>query len=50
MARQTLGELQHAIMTVLWKRGEATTAEVHEALRGERGLALTTIATMLRKM
>ena len=50
MARQTLGDLQHAIMAVLWARGEATTADVHEALRAERGLALTTIATMLRKM
>jgi BlaI family penicillinase repressor len=50
MPRQILGDLQHAIMTVLWARGEATTAEVHEALRAERGLALTTIATMLRKM
>jgi predicted transcriptional regulator len=50
MARQTLGDLQHAIMAVLWGRGEATTAEVHEALHAERGLALTTIATMLRKM
>jgi BlaI family penicillinase repressor len=50
MARQTLGELQHAIMTVLWDRGEATSTEVHEALRDERGLAFTTIATMLRKM
>ena len=50
MARQSLGDLQHAIMAVLWRRGEATTAEVHEALRAERGLALTTIATMLRKM
>ena len=29
---------------------EATVAEVHEALREERGLAPTTIATMLRKM
>jgi BlaI family transcriptional regulator, penicillinase repressor len=48
--RQILGELQHAIMTVLWGRGEATTADVHEALLRERGLALTTIATMLRKM
>jgi predicted transcriptional regulator len=37
-------------MKVLWTRGEATTAEVHEALRIERGLAVTTIATMLRKM
>jgi predicted transcriptional regulator len=37
-------------MAVLWKRGEATVAEVHESLREERGLAPTTIATMLRKM
>jgi BlaI family penicillinase repressor len=50
MARMTLGDLQHAIMTVLWERGEAATAEVHQALQAERGLALTTIATMLRKM
>ncbi|HXY42033.1 MAG TPA: BlaI/MecI/CopY family transcriptional regulator [Vicinamibacteria bacterium] len=50
MHRQSLGDLQHAIMAVLWERGDATTAEVHDALRGARGLALTTIATMLRKM
>ncbi len=50
MPRQSLGELQHAIMSVLWQRGEATTAEVHEALHETRRLALTTIATMLRKM
>src|SRR5262245_32967392 len=36
-------------MTVLWNRREATVAEVHEALH-DRGLAFTTIATMLRKM
>ena len=50
MGKHTLGELQHAIMRVLWQRDEATVAEVHEALREERGLAPTTIATMLRKM
>ncbi len=50
MARQSLGDLQHAIMTVLWERGKVTTAAVHEALHSERGLALTTIATMLKKM
>ena len=44
-----LGELQLAIVRVLWDRGEATVAEVHEALR-DRRLALTTIATMLRKL
>jgi predicted transcriptional regulator len=50
MGKHTLGDLQHAIMKVLWARNEATVAEVHEALLDERGLAPTTIATMLRKM
>ena len=50
MGKHTLGELQHAIMQVLWGCDEATVAEVHEALLEERGLAPTTIATMLRKM
>ena len=45
-----LGDLQLAIMRILWKDGEATVASVHEALRESRGLALTTIATMLSKM
>jgi predicted transcriptional regulator len=45
-----LGDLQLAIMRVLWAQGEATVADVHEALEPERGLALTTIATMLAKM
>jgi len=35
---------------VLWTRGEATVADVHQDLRASRGLAPTTIATMLRKM
>lgn len=46
---RNLGELQLAILRALWDRGEAPVADVHEALR-DRGLALTTIATMLRKM
>lgn len=50
MTRIALGDLQHAIMQVLWDRDEATNAEVHRALFDERGLAPTTIATMLRKM
>ncbi len=44
-----LGDLQLAILGELWRRGEATVAQVHEALSA-RGLALTTIGTMLRKM
>ena len=49
-SRESLGELQLAIMRVLWERGEASVTEVHEALHAERGLAPTTIATMLVKM
>jgi len=50
MKHHTLGDLQYAIMKVLWDREEASAAAVHEALDEERGLAPTTIATMLRKM
>ncbi len=45
-----LSELQLAIMRVIWNRGEATVADVQDALREERGLALTTIATMLKRL
>jgi predicted transcriptional regulator len=50
MGRHTLGDLQAAIMRVLWQEGEATAGHVHRSLLPGRGLALTTIATMLRKM
>ncbi len=46
---RNLGELQLAILHALWDRDEAAVAEVHAALK-DRGLAVTTIATMLRKM
>ncbi len=48
-----LGDLQYAIMRVLWDEGEATVSRVQERLSGsdeERDRALTTIATMLTKM
>ena len=45
-----LGDLQHAILRVLWEKKEATVVEVLEALSDERDRALTTIATMLTKM
>jgi len=45
-----LGDLQLRIMQILWARTEATVAEVHGVLAGERDLAYTTVATMLRKM
>ena len=48
--KHTLGDLQLAIMRILWDRGRATVNDVHQALLNERGLAPTTIATMLKKM
>lgn len=46
----SLSELQLALMRVLWSRGQASTAEVVEALRAERPLAHTTIATLLGRL
>lgn len=45
-----LGDLQLAILQVLWDLGEGTVTDVYQALLSERGLAPTTIATMLKKM
>ncbi len=45
-----LGELQLRILEILWRTPGASVAEVHAILLTERGLAHTTVATMLRKM
>lgn len=45
-----LTELQLAIMRVLWDRDRATAAEITDALRPERDLAQTTIATVLSRL
>ncbi|MBL8848582.1 MAG: BlaI/MecI/CopY family transcriptional regulator [Planctomycetaceae bacterium] len=45
-----LADLQLAIIQVLWEKGQATVAEVREALAPERKLAYTTVGTMLAKM
>ena len=48
--KHRLGDLQLAIMRFLWRQGPVTVAEVHASLLESRGLAPTTVATMLRKM
>jgi BlaI family transcriptional regulator, penicillinase repressor len=45
-----LSELQLDILRVLWKRKEATAAQVQAALDADRGLALTTISTLLTRL
>src|ERR1051326_7907993 len=45
-----LTDLQIAVMRVLWEKREATVTEIWEALRPERGLAQTTVATLLSRL
>jgi BlaI family transcriptional regulator, penicillinase repressor len=47
---QSLTELQLAILQVIWERGEATTQDIHARLHEDRGLALTTVATLLSRL
>ena len=45
-----LSELQVDLMRVLWTRHEAAVADVQAELEASRGLALTTVATMLTRL
>jgi len=47
---QQLSDLQLDVLRVLWREDEATIAQVQEALRAERKLALTTVATILSRL
>jgi len=46
--RLTPPQLQ--ILKVLWERSEATVVDIHQALRTDRPLAATTIATLLSRL
>jgi len=48
--RHDITELQLSILRILWQRGEATVAELWEALYEERGLAQTTVATLVARL
>jgi predicted transcriptional regulator len=48
--KHKLGDLQLTILRRLWERKEASASDVHADLLEDRGLAPTTIATMLKKM
>jgi BlaI family transcriptional regulator, penicillinase repressor len=45
-----LSELQLDLLRALWTRGEASVAEVAEDLAATRGLAHTTVATVLSRL
>jgi predicted transcriptional regulator len=45
------GELEHAVMSILWARPESISVrEVHELLSAERDLAYTTVMTVLDRL
>jgi predicted transcriptional regulator len=48
--RISLSELQLAVMRVVWARGETTIADVVSNLERKRGLAHTTVATLLLRL
>ena len=50
MSKHQLTALQLSILRLLWAKGEATVTELWEALHPERGLAPTTLATMLTRL
>lgn len=50
MKKIKLDELQLAVMQVLWEKGEASVAEIQEALNNSRDLAITTIGTVLSRL
>ncbi len=45
-----LSDLQLSLMRVLWDRGECSAAQVQQALRGSRPLAVTTVQTLLGRL
>ena len=45
-----LSEVQLAVLRVLWRKGECTAADVTNALADDRGLAPTTVATLLKRL
>lgn len=49
-AKKTLTYLQLRIMSILWDCGDATVAEVQEALKSEKELARTTVATLIARL
>lgn len=46
----SLSESQLALMRILWQRPESSVSDVVEAMREQRSLAHTTVATMLSRL
>lgn len=49
-APERISEAEHAVMEVLWQRGEVTAAEVCEAVCEDRDWSLATVKTLLSRL
>jgi BlaI family penicillinase repressor len=47
---ENLGELQKAIMEIVWVRGEATSRQVQECLSEKRPLAYTSVLSIMQRL
>lgn len=47
---KVLGELEVAVMEVVWQKGRATVREVHEELSRQREIAYTTVMTTMGRL
>lgn len=45
-----LGELQTAVMNLVWELGEATVSQVRDRLASQRELAYTTVLSVMQKL
>lgn len=50
MTDRTLGEQEHEILSVVWQLGACTVREVHDRVGAPRGLAYTTVSTVLDRL
>lgn len=47
---QLLGELELAIMQIVWARGDVAVRHVYEALQAQRSIAYTTVMTVMSRL
>jgi predicted transcriptional regulator len=48
--RKVFGDLEAAIMDVIWGLGRATVTDVHKVLEGQREIAYTTVKTVMGRL
>ncbi len=48
--KKRLGKLELQVMKLIWDSGKATVRDIWEKLYPEKGLAYTTVATVMRKL